>query len=681
LARAGHGQIVAAVAEPGVGESRLFFEFKTKNQSGWMVVEGVSPTHGEASPYLPVLGLLHAYFGIESGDHTRRRREKVVGKVLGYDRAFSDMLPYLLGLLGLAEGDDPLARTDPEIRRRRTHEALKRILLRESLNQPLMVVFEDLHWIDEETQAFLNLLADSIGTAKLLLLVTYRPEYSHAWNSKTYYTQLRLDPLGGESAAEMLDALLGDGAQATAHPLAALKRLIIEKTEGTPLFREEMVQALQEDGALVRNGTVKVTRPVDALRIPSTVQDIIAARIDRLPASDKEVLQTLAVIGMEFPLALVQAVIAKPDDELSRILRDLQLAEFIYEQPAVSDVAYIFKHPLTQEVSYNSVLLERRKVLHERIGAAIEMLYPQSIDDHVSELARHYLRGNNFDKAIHFLELAADQAAGRSAMTEADSYLHDAIRLLGKLPPSPTHDTIELGLQTTLGTLLSWKGFGAPEREEPLKRAYELSQRVTDFNAVLPALFQLVQFYIARMRLDDARELAAKALEKASQTHDPILNATAHYNVGEALFWSGELQKSYVHFNRSRELFDQVAADAVVRAHAFDWWLLSVSFLAAIDLIFGKPASSISWGNRVVPRALASPQPYSKAFGIVTGALSFTIRGAWQQVAEMLSRVYSICEFGFNEGKAVAKLFGGRATSGAEKKSGGWHRLQRLSES
>src|SRR5262249_37015953 len=194
---------------------------------------------------------------------------------LGEDRAFNDTLSYLFGLLGLTEGDDPLAGMDPQIRQRRTHEALKRILLRESLNQPLIVIFEDLHWIDEETQAFLNLLGDSIGTAKLLLLVSYRPEYSHQWNSKTYYTHLRLDPLGGESAAAMLDALPGINAQATDRTLAVLKRLIIEKTEGTPLFMEEIVQSLQEDGALVRNGTVKVTRPLDTLRIPSTVQDIL----------------------------------------------------------------------------------------------------------------------------------------------------------------------------------------------------------------------------------------------------------------------------------------------------------------------------------------------------------------------------------------------------------------------
>ena len=196
---------------------------------------------------------------------------------------------------------------DAQVRKRRTLDAIKRILLRESLNQPLMVIFEDLHWIDEETQALLNLLADSIGTAKILLLVNYRPEYSHQWGNKTYYTQLRLDPLGKESAEEMLAALLGDGAS-----MAPLKRLIVERTEGNPFFMEEMVQALFDEGALVRNGAaVRLTKPLSELKIPPTVQAILAARIDRLPQDAKDLLQTLAVLGREFPLSLIRAVVAK----------------------------------------------------------------------------------------------------------------------------------------------------------------------------------------------------------------------------------------------------------------------------------------------------------------------------------------------------------------------------------
>ena len=216
-----------------------------------MVLETFSVSHGKAVAYLPVIELLHGYFEIAAEDDERTRREKVTGQVRRRSTArWKTRCRICSRCSGMVEGDDPLAQMDGKVKKRRTLEAIKRILLRESLNQPLIVIFEDLHWIDEETQELLNLLADSIGTAKILLLVNYRPEYSHQWNSKTYYTQLRLDPLGRESAEEMLAALLGDGAE-----LTPLKRLIIEKTEGNPFFMEETVQVLFDEGALVRNGS------------------------------------------------------------------------------------------------------------------------------------------------------------------------------------------------------------------------------------------------------------------------------------------------------------------------------------------------------------------------------------------------------------------------------------------
>jgi hypothetical protein len=241
-AKSGHGQIVAAMAEPGVGKSRLFHEFKAVMRSGWMVLEGFSVSHGKASAYLPLIDLLHGYFEIELSDDARKRREKVGGKVLMLDRNLEDSLPHLFGLLGIVEGDDPLAQMDPYFRRRRLQEAIKRILLRESLNQPLMIIFEDLHWIDSETQSMLNVLVDSIGTARVLLLVNYRPEYHHEWSNRTYYSQLRLDPLGRESAQEMLVALVGEEPA-----LAPLKRLIIDRTEGNPFFMEETVQCCSRE--------------------------------------------------------------------------------------------------------------------------------------------------------------------------------------------------------------------------------------------------------------------------------------------------------------------------------------------------------------------------------------------------------------------------------------------------
>src|SRR5271170_6564675 len=319
-AKAGRGQIAAAMAEAGVGKSRLFFEFKAENQSGWMVLQASSVSHGKASAYLPVIELLHGYFGIDrDNDDSRQRREKVNGKVLTLDRTLEDVLPYLHSLLGLSDENSPLAQMDAQIRKRRTLEAIKRILVRESLNQPLIVIFEDLHWIDEETQGLLNLLADSIGTAKILLLVNYRPEYHHEWGSKSCYSQLRLDPLGNESAEEMLSALLGDDAE-----VRPLKLLIIERTEGNPFFMEETVLVLLEEGALVRDGAaVRLTKPLSELKIPPTGQAILAARIDRLPSDEKELLQTLAVTGKEFSLSLVGTVVRQPD-EVRRMLNDLQ---------------------------------------------------------------------------------------------------------------------------------------------------------------------------------------------------------------------------------------------------------------------------------------------------------------------------------------------------------------------
>jgi class 3 adenylate cyclase/tetratricopeptide (TPR) repeat protein len=569
LARTGHGQIVAAVAEAGVGKSRLLHEFKARNQSRWMVLEAISTSHGKASPYVPVLDLLHSYFGIDPGDEARRRREKVHGKVLTLDRALDDALPYLFGLLGLIEDDDPLAGMDAQIRRRRTHEALKRILLRESLNQPLMLFFEDMHWIDDETQAFVNVLADSIGTAKLLLLVSYRPEYSHQWNSKTYYTQLRLDPLGGEFAAELLDALLGVSTQTTDRPLAALKRLIIERTEGTPLFMEEIVQALQEDGAVRRNGTVKLTRPLDNLRIPSTVQDILASRIDRLPAAEKELLQTLAVIGMEFPLALVREVITKPNDELSRKLSDLQLAEFIYEQPAVGGIEYIFKHPLTQEVSYNSVLLERRKVLHERIGTAIEMLFPQSIDDHLSELARHYVKGNNIDKGREYSFRAGKQAALRGAHGAAESFFRVALSLVRAMPETPAKDRRELEILNDLGMSLSVlkSGFSAPEVRATYARAAELFIRIGGDPELHLALIGKWAVHLEANELREALATAELALVTALAFRHRHATAFGRVALGASFYYMGRFAEALSSLREASLTFESLEIKADTLGH------------------------------------------------------------------------------------------------------------------
>ena len=298
LAQSGHGQIVAAVAEAGTGKSRLIYEFKAALPAGCKVLEAYSVSHGKAAAYQPVLELLRNYFSIEATDDPAGRRAKVTARLAALDPALNDISPYLFALLGIQDTPDPLAQLDPAIKRRRTLDALKRIVLRESVNQPLVVIFEDLHWIDSQTQALLDLLADSIANARVLLLVNYRPEYRHQWAGKSYYTQLGLSPLGQESAEELLAALLGDAAE-----LGPLKRLVADKSGGNPFFIEELVQGFFDEGVLTRNGGVRITRSLGQVRIPPTVQGILSSRIDRLPAEEKGLLQTLAVLGKDIPLS------------------------------------------------------------------------------------------------------------------------------------------------------------------------------------------------------------------------------------------------------------------------------------------------------------------------------------------------------------------------------------------
>jgi hypothetical protein len=574
-AKAGHGQIVAAIAEPGLGKSRLFYEFKAKNQSGWMVLEAYSLSHGKASAYLPVIDLLHGYFKISSDDDPCARREKVNDKVLTLDRSLEGTVHYLFALLGIIEGDDPTTGMDAQVRRRRTLDAIKRLLLRESLNQPLIVIFEDLQWIDEETQALLNLLADSIGTAKILLLVNYRPEYRQEWSSKTYYTQLRLDPLGRESADEMLVARLGDGGD-----LVPLMRLIIDKTEGNPFFMEETVDMLLDEGALVHNGSIKLIKPLAELKIPPTVQAILASRIDRLPRDEKELLQTLAVIGREFSFRLVRQVIGphprassaldplpgegmetagrEAAEDLQKTLGDLQLAEFIYEQPAVGDVEYTFKHALTQEVAYNSILIDRRKAIHARTGAAIETAFASRLDDHIDELLNHFSRGGDTRKTALYMTLGAQQALERFAFSEAIRRTAAALELLRTMKEGRERDELELMVRMVRAEAIEASSTQAadPAVLEAYSRARELCLKAGTVEQSISVLWGLQRFYQLQSRPKIARPFAEEMVTVAERTDNQPLIRMVRSRLAHNLALVGELERARSLFEDSAVQFD-----------------------------------------------------------------------------------------------------------------------------
>jgi class 3 adenylate cyclase/tetratricopeptide (TPR) repeat protein len=399
-ARAGQGQVVAVVGEPGVGKSRLVWEFIHSHRTqGWLVLESSSISYGKASPYLPVIDLCKSYFRIETRDDARGIQEKVTGKLLTLDESLRPLVPGFLALLDVPADDASWDALDPGQRRRRTVDGLRRMLLRESQIQPLCLVFEDLHWVDTETLGLLDALVESLPTARILLLVNYRPEYSHGWGSKTYYSQLRLDPLPAESADELLRSLLGEHAD-----LEPIKRLLVERTEGVPFFLEESVRTLVETGALAGDrGDYRLARSFDTVQVPATVQAILAARIDRLLPEDKTLLQTAAVIGKDVPFTLLQAISGMSEEALRDGLARLQTAEFLYETALFPELEYTFKHALTQEVAYGGLLQERRRGLHAAIVRTFEQLYPGRTSEHTSWLTLHAFRGEVWDRAVAYL--------------------------------------------------------------------------------------------------------------------------------------------------------------------------------------------------------------------------------------------------------------------------------------
>ena len=540
-AGAGQGQVVALLGEPGVGKSRLVFEFlQSHHTQGWLRLESSSVSYGKATAYLPVCDLLKAYCHIEDCDDLRMVRAKITGQILTLDEALQDTVPALLALFEALPADSPFLHLDPLQRRRRTLEALKRLLLRESQMQPLLLVFEDLHWLDSETQAVLDMLVESLPTARVLLLVNYRPEYQHGWGSKTYYTQLRLDPLPEASAEELLQALLGADAS-----LVPLTQLLITRTQGNPFFLEESVRTLVETGGLVgERGAYHLVQPLDTLQVPATVQAMLAARIDRLPPEDKRLLQTAAVIGTEVPWQLLQAIADTSDEALYHSLGQLQAAEFLYETSLFPERAYTFKHALTHEVAYGGLLHERRRALHARIVKALEDLAGERRDDQAERLAHHALRGEVWEKALAYGRQAGDKAQTRSANREAVVCFEQALLALEHLPDSRAITEQAIDLRLGLRPALNALGETPGRMLDHLRHAETLAQTLDD-------PLRLGQVYATMSSncwdsgdFDRAIDYGQRALALAATLRHVGLQALAHLSLGRAYYDAGDYPRA-----------------------------------------------------------------------------------------------------------------------------------------
>ena len=539
-AGAGHGQVVALLGEAGVGKSRLVYEVVHSHRTqGWLVLESASVSYGKATPYFPVLDLLKRYVQVEDRDDTRTIRARVTGQVLTLDAALQETIPALLALLDALPEDSSFRALDPPQRRRRTLDGLKRVLLRESQVQPLLLVFEDLHWIDTETQALLDGLVESLPTARLLLLVNYRPEYQHGWGSKTYYTQLRLDPLPPVSANELLHALLGDDPS-----LAPLTQLLIARTEGNPFFLEESVRTLVETGVLVGTpGAYRLAQAVPSIQVPATVQAVLAARIDRLPPEEKRLLQTAAVIGMEVPLVLLQAIAELPEETLHRGLTHLQAAEFLYETRLFPEREYTFKHALTHEVAYRSLLQERRRALHTRIVEALETLAGDRLADQVERLADHAVRGEVWDKALLYCRQAGAKAMERSASREAVGCYEQALAALEHLPEQ--RELREQAIDLRFDLRSARMVLGQHERVlHDLRAAETLAEALDDPRRLGRVSVYMAQYFLVVGQYDRAIASSQRALALAAASGDNRTPIEANNFLGLVYFLQGDYRQA-----------------------------------------------------------------------------------------------------------------------------------------
>jgi class 3 adenylate cyclase len=529
-ARTGHGQVVACVGEAGVGKSRLVYEVVHSHRTrDWLVLESASVSYGKATPYVPVIDLLKRYAHVEDHDDTRTVRAKVTGQVLTLDERLQDAIPALLALLDALPDDSPFLHLDPPQRRQRSLEALKRLLLRESQAQPLLLVCEDLHWIDSETQALLDRLAEGLPTARILLLVNYRPEYQHGWGGKTYYTQLRLDPLPPASADEVLQALLGDDPS-----LAPLKHLLITRTEGNPFFLEESVRTLVESRALVGEpGAYCLAQALPTIQVPATVQAVLAARIDRLPPEEKRLLQTAAVIGTEVPFALFEAIAEVPDEVLRQGLVHLQAAEFLYETILFPELEYTFKHALTHEVAYGSLLQERRRTLHARIVEVLEQRYPDRLAEQVERLAHHAFRGEVWDKALVYGRQAGEKAMERSASREAVGCYEQALAALAHLPEQRALHEQAIDLRFDLRT--AHLVLGQLERIlHDLHAAETLAEALDDQHRLGRVSLYMGQYFFVVGQYDLATASSQRAIALAAASGDIGTHIQANNHLGRS---------------------------------------------------------------------------------------------------------------------------------------------------
>lgn len=634
----GRAQVVGIVGQPGVGKSRLVHELIASDRMrSWLVLQTGAVSYGKATAYQPVIELLRTYFGVHPRDDQHDMRDKVTARILALDEELRAALPALLSLLDVPAEDPEWRALDPRQRRGRTMGAIRQLLVRESRTRPLCLVFEDLHWVDLETKALLDDLIRSLVSAPVLLVVNFRPEFQHGWMNEPHYLQLRLDPLPPANAEELLRLLLGE------HPnLAEVKRLLVTQTQGNPFFLEESVRTLVERGALVgERGAYRLAHAVGAIEVPGTVQAVLAARIDRLAPEDKRVLQSAAVIGETVPLRLLQAIVDLSDAALHECLDGLRAAELLYDLCVFPEPEYVFRHGLTCQVAYDSVLRERRRALHARIVAAIERLHADRLAEHVELLAHHAQRGELWAPAVQYLQQAGARALGRSANHEAVIHFEQALQTLRQLPATP--ETIAQAVDLHLGIRPALMLLGEHERTlAQLHEAQALAEQIGDRRRLARTISFEVNCLFLLAQHEQALAAARRGQAVAAELGDTTLGLVTDMYSGRAYLQLGD----YTHAIET--LAGVVAALTGDLAHDHFGLPTLPSVLARSQLVeafveIGRFAESERYIEEAEALAGVANRPHTVIWAWYARGHHHLARGEAVPASEALEQAYALC--------------------------------------
>jgi class 3 adenylate cyclase/tetratricopeptide (TPR) repeat protein len=608
-AGAGQMQVVAVVGEAGVGKSRLLREFiHASHTHDWLVLESSSVSYGKATPYLPVIDFLKHYFKIDVRDDTRTIREKVTGKLLLLDQTLQETIPPIFDLLEALPEEHPFRSLEPLQRREQTVRAVTRLLMCESRVQPVIAMFEDLHWNDSLTLGLLKGLIANLGNARLLLLVSYRPDFQDDWRARPNYRQLRVEPLSRASIGELLLALIGTNPQ-----LTALNEFLVERAGGNPFFLEEIVRTLIETGVLAGGrGSYRLEKPFSSVQVPATVQAVLAARIDRLSADDKRLLQDAAVIGTDVPFALLRAIAGLPDDDLRERLANLQAAEFIYETRLFPEIEYTFKHALTHEVTYAGLLHTRRREMHALVVEAIESHYGDRLTEQIERLARHARQGEVWDKALTYLRQAGAKAVERPANREALALFEQALEVLGHVPES--RDTLEQAIDLRFDMRNALQPLG--DRQQIfncLREAERLARLLGDQRRLGLAQSYLTDYYWISGQTEEAAATGERALEIGRQLSDLPIQVTTNLPLGLLYHTGGDYRRAMAYFKWNVDHLE-----GALRQERFGLFVLpssfSRSFLAWAHAELGEFAQGAPIGEEGVQIAEAAGHAFSGGY-------------------------------------------------------------------